>query len=130
VTNAQNQNLSFLFFCRSSDERINSFFFFSLQKFIVHRNHYLQCLLLSTLEFDVSSRISSDASDASDDDSTGSDLSLAEDICIASLALSSRANRLVVKRSIWIEMAFGLMVTKWHILHTPINVKLLHLKNY
>jgi len=29
---------------------------------------------------------------------------------------------------IWIEMAFGLMVTKWRILHTPINVKLQNLK--
>jgi hypothetical protein len=27
-----------------------------------------------------------------------------------------------------IEMAFGLLVTKWHILHTPINVKLSSLK--
>jgi hypothetical protein len=29
---------------------------------------------------------------------------------------------------IWIEMAFRLMVTKWRILHTPINVKLLNQK--
>jgi hypothetical protein len=28
----------------------------------------------------------------------------------------------------WIEMAFGLMVTKWHILHTLIAVKLVHFK--
>jgi len=74
------------------------FHFFILHKFIVHHDHYLQCLLLLRMEFDVSSRTSSDASDdASDDNSTGSDLSLAEVICIASLALSSRANRLVVK---------------------------------
>jgi hypothetical protein len=54
------------------------------------------------MEFDVSSRTSSNASDdASDDDSTGSNLSLAEVICIASLALSSRAHRLVVKRINW-----------------------------
>jgi hypothetical protein len=31
---------------------------------------------------------------------------------------------------IWIEMAFGLLVTKWRILHTPINVKLSNLKNW
>lgn len=97
----------------SSDERTISFIFiffvgadcfhfFILHKFIVHHDHYLQCLLLLRMEFDVSSRTSSDASDdASDDNSTGSDLSLAEVICIASLALSSRANRLVVKRINW-----------------------------
>jgi len=97
VTDAQ--NLSFLFFCQSSDERINSFIFFILQKFIVHHDCYLQCLLLLTMEFDVSSRTSSDASDdGSDNDSMGSNLSLAEDVCITSLALSSKANWLVVKR--------------------------------
>ncbi len=29
---------------------------------------------------------------------------------------------------IWIEMAFGLLVSKWYIRHTPINVKLSNLK--
>jgi hypothetical protein len=59
-----------------------------------------------------------DASDdASDDDSMGSDLSLAEDSCITSLALSSRANRLVVNRM------------NWH-LHTQslLNENLFHVK--
>jgi hypothetical protein len=28
-----------------------------------------------------------------------------------------------------IEMTFGLLVTKWHILHTPINVKVSNLRN-
>jgi hypothetical protein len=37
-------------------------------------------------------------------------------------------NFFLSQTGIWIEMAFGLLVTKWHILHTPINEKLSNLK--
>jgi hypothetical protein len=58
------------------------------------------------MDFDASSHTSGDTSsddtdDASYDLSSGSDMSFLEDLCILSLVLSSRANRLVVARMSW-----------------------------
>jgi hypothetical protein len=54
------------------------------------------------MDYDDSSHTSHDATDdASDNISAGSDMIFAEDLCIAWLALSFRADRLVVTRKNW-----------------------------
>jgi hypothetical protein len=60
-------------------------------------------MLLLGIDSEHSSHTSGNASDdASDDISTGSDMSFVGDLCIALLALSFRAERLVVMRMNWV----------------------------
>jgi len=62
-------------------------------------------MLLLGIDSDHSSHTSGNASDdASDDISTGSDMSFVGDLCIALLALSFRAERLVVMRMNWVTL--------------------------
>ncbi len=78
-------------------------YFFTSQKI---SQFCFQSLLLISMDFADSS---SKSDDASNDASAISNMSFAEDLCIASLALSFRADRLVVTRMNWHQNAQSLL---------------------